>query len=122
MGDRGRILFICNYYSPDATIAAVRTTKLVKYLKLNGFQVDFLSVKNQNLAIDTSLVKDAENVRVKYAYNSKKYLWFERLVKRVIEPIKQRKLSDLSNRERVNPQTGHVEFYPFESNYDSAGL
>ena len=68
-----RILFICNYFAPDATIAAVRTTKLVKYLKQSGYEVDFLACKNDGLSVDEILVNDIDDVSVVYAHNSEKF-------------------------------------------------
>lgn len=37
-----RILFISYYFAPANAVAAVRTTKIVKYLEKNGFTVDVI--------------------------------------------------------------------------------
>ena len=116
-----RVLFICNYFAPDSTIAAVRTTKLVKYMRQAGVSVDFLAAKNEALAVDEILERESVDVQVEYAYNSRRYKWIEKSINKTIDPLKQRRLSDMSNRERVNPKTGHVEFYPFETAYPILG-
>ncbi len=116
-----KILFVCNYFSPDATIAAIRTTKLVKYLKKSGYEVDFLACKNDSLSEDEILANDISSVEVTYAHNSKKFLNADKRWKKLLEPIKKKKLADMSNRERVNPKTGHIEFYPYETAYPFLG-
>ncbi|WP_026503807.1 hypothetical protein [Butyrivibrio sp. NC3005] len=116
-----RILFICNYYAPDSTIAAIRTTKIVKYLRQYGYEVDFLTVKNSSLSCDETLAREAESVKITYTQNSTTYVKLERLIKKALEPAKQKRMADLSNRNRVNPKTGHVEFYPFETAYPIVG-
>ena len=121
MKEKKTILFVCNYYAPDATIAAVRTTKLVKYLREYGFSVDFLSVRNRNLAIDEILEHEANGVDVVYAENSNLQQTIDKRVRKLLGPAKQKRMADMSNRERINPKTGHVEFYPFETAYPVIG-
>ena len=116
-----KVLFVCNYFAPDSTIAAVRTTKLVKYMRQNGVQVDFLAVKNVSLSKDDLLTRDVVGVDVEYAYNSNRFLKIESFVKRILGPLKQKRLLDMSNRERINPKTGHIEFFPFETAYPVIG-
>lgn len=40
---RQKVLIICNYFAPDHTIAAVRTTKIAKYLRQSGYEVEVLT-------------------------------------------------------------------------------
>ena len=121
MKEKKTILFVCNYYAPDATIAAVRTTKLVKYLREYGYLVDFLSVRNSNLTVDKILEREAKGVNVVYANNSDLQKTIDERLRKRLEPIKTKRMADMTNRERVNPKTGHVEFYPFETAYPVLG-
>ena len=116
-----RILMVCNHFAPDATIAAVRTTKLAKYLRNHGYEVTFLAEKKAKGGFDGILAKDASGIEVVYAENSDNFLRFLELYKKWIKPYKEKRLSDLSSRKRVNRKTGHVEFYPFETAYPVLG-
>ncbi len=115
------VLFICNYFAPDSTIAAVRTTKLVKYLREYGYNVDFIKANNSNLSTDEILVKEAIGINVIHAYNSNTQKWIEHIIKEMLSQVRYKRMSDMSNRERVNPKTGNVEFYPFETAYPLMG-
>lgn len=121
MKRKNKVLFVCNYYAPDATIAAVRTTKLVKYMKKFGFVVDFLTVQNDNLSIDETLAEEAVGVEVTYARNTTSFLKTQRSINNSIAPAKEKRLSDMSNRYRINRATGHIEFFPFETAYPWIG-
>ena len=51
------ILLICNYFAPDNTIAAVRTSKLAKYLRQSGYEVQVIAEKKDTAAEDEILKK-----------------------------------------------------------------
>lgn len=108
-----KVLLVTTYFAPDNSIAAVRTTKVAKYLRLNGYDVDVIAVNN-NTENDEVLLNDAEEISVRRVSNSDSYKRFEKGVHRLFGRSRERKLSDVSNRRRLNPKTGRVEFYPFE--------
>lgn len=119
--DKKKILFVCNYFAPENTIAAVRTTKLVKYFRLEGFDVDVLTEKKDNMEVDEILEKDAIGVHIYYAQNSEKCRKLCAMYQRIIKPHKDKRMKNLDNRERVNRKTGNIEFYPFETAYPIIG-
>ena len=45
------ILLICNYFAPDNTIAAVRTSKLAKYLRQSGYEVQVIAEKKDTATL-----------------------------------------------------------------------
>ncbi|MDE6621358.1 MAG: glycosyltransferase, partial [Lachnospiraceae bacterium] len=115
-----KILLICNYFAPDNTIAAVRTSKIAKYLKQNGYEVQVIAEKNTVME-DEILKKDAEGIRVCYAYQSKFYQMFYKKYQEIIQPYKKKRFDNLDNRYRRNSKTGNMEFYPFETAYPFLG-
>lgn len=116
-----RILMVCNYYAPENTIAAVRISKLVKYFKLEGHDIDVLTEKKVDFAIDDSLISDMEGVKINYIQNSHKFSLFYEKYKKILKPHKDKRLARLDNRERINKKTGNTEFYPFETAYPIIG-
>ena len=62
-----KILLICNYFAPDNTIAAVRTSKMAKYLKQNGYEIQVIAEKKDAVTEDEILKKDTEGIQVCYA-------------------------------------------------------
>lgn len=116
-----KVLLVSNYFAPENTIAAVRTTKIVKYLRLEGFNVDVLTEKKDNIEMDEILEKDAAGVKVYYAENSEQCKKLCAYYKRIIKPHKDKRMKRLDNRDRVNRKTGNVEFYPFETAYPIIG-
>ncbi len=121
MVKRKKILFVCNYFAPDATIAAIRTTKLAKYLQKTGFEVDFLTVKNSNLSRDEIIADEVNGIKVVYGHSTNNFLKFEKIIRDLITPIKEKRFADISNRRRINSVTGHEEFFPFETAYPVIG-
>ena len=115
-----RVLLICNYFAPDHAIAAVRTSKLAKYLKVNGYEVEVLAEKKDG-GEDGLLKNGVEDIRVFYAENSTRYIRFRSLYEKLIGPHKKKRFDNLENRKRVNPKTGNVEFYTFEVAYPLIG-
>lgn len=111
-----KVLLICNYFAPDHAIAAVRTSKLAKYLKKNGYEVEVFAEKRDG-GEDEILKNDAKGIRVSYAENSSGYLRFYRLYETLMGPHKKKRFDNLDNRKRVNPKTGNIEFYTFEAAY-----
>ncbi len=115
------ILLICNYFAPDNTIAAVRTSKLAKYLRQSGYEVQVIAEKKDTVAEDEILKKDTENIKVYYAYQSEFYKRFYKKYNEIIQPYKKKRFDNLDNRYRINPKTGNLEFYPFETAYPFLG-
>lgn len=115
-----KVLFICNYFAPDHTIAAVRITKLVKYLRENGYEVEVLAERKDG-GTDELLADDVKGVKVFYAENSHRYLRFRERYEKLIGPYRTKRFHNLENRKRVNPKTGNVEFYTFETAYPLLG-
>ncbi|MBR1460565.1 hypothetical protein IJ596_02880 [bacterium] len=109
------VLLVTTYFAPDNTIAAIRTTKLVKYMIKDGYNVDVVAVRNNNLGKDKILYNDVKSVKVKYVENSKQYKSFEKQIYKIFGSIREKKFSDLSDRKRYNKKSGKIEFYPFET-------
>lgn len=118
---RRRVLLICNYFAPDHTIAAVRITKLVKYLRENGYEVEVLAERKDDGVVDELLADDVKGVKVYYAENSHHYLWFREWYEKLIGQHRTKRFQNLENRKRVNPKTGNVEFYTYETAYPLLG-
>ncbi len=110
-----KVLFVTSYFAPDNTIAAIRTTKLTKYMIKNGYYVDVVSVKNHNLSKDETLLKDIDDISIKYADNSEAYHSISKCINKIFGPIREKKYKDLSNRRKLNSKSGMIEFYPFET-------
>ena len=118
---RKNILLICNYFAPDNAIAAVRTTKLAKYLRQNGYEVQVITEKKDSDVEDEILKKNAEDIKIYYAYSSEFYKKFYKKYNKIIQPYKKKRFDNLDNRYRRNPKTGNMEFYPFETAYPFLG-
>lgn len=118
---KNRILIVCNYFAPENAIAAVRVTKLAKNFKNNGYSVTVLTEKKDNKIVDETLQSDAEGIEVLYAENSSKNKDFCKWYSRLMKSAKEKRMARLDNRERINPQTGNLEFYPFETAYPVIG-
>lgn len=116
-----KILLICNYFAPDNAIAAIRTSKLAKYLRQNGYEIQVIAEKKDSDTEDEILKKDTEGIKVYYAYQSELYKRFYEKYKEIIQPYKQKRFDNLENRYRMNPKTGKMEFYPFETAYPLLG-
>ncbi len=110
-----KVLLVCNYFAPDNTIAAVRTTKLAKYMRQQGYEVTVIAEEKNDTITDSILKKDAENIHVIWTKNSKGVLKIIAAYKKVIAPIKDKRYKRLDDRVRVNKKTGKEEFYPFET-------
>ena len=116
-----KILLICNYFAPDNTIAAVRTSKMAKYLKQNGYEIQVIAEKKDAVTEDEILKKDTEGIQVCYAYQSKFYEKLYKKYQQIIQPYKKKRFDNLDNRYRINTKTGKMEFYPFETAYPFLG-
>ena len=66
------ILLICNYFAPDNTIAAVRTSKLAKYLRQSGYEVQVIAEKKDTAAEKKAAENSAENKEVVYEKSTAK--------------------------------------------------
>lgn len=123
MGDdvQKKILLICNYFAPDNTIAAVRISKLTKYLRLNGYEIQVIAEKKESELEDEILKKDTEGIKVRYACQSEHYKRLLKKYDRIIKPFKKKRFDDLENRYRINPKTQKMEFYPYETAYPFLG-
>lgn len=116
-----KVLLVCNYFAPDNTIAAIRISKFAKYLKEYGVKVDCITEKKKGFPEDELLKKDMRDIEILYASNSAIFLGFERIFKKCIAPFKEKRFRNLNNRKKINPRTGHVEFYPYETAYPVLG-
>lgn len=116
-----KVLLVCNYFAPDNTIAAIRLSKFAKYLMEYGIKVDCITEKKENYPEDKLLKDDVHGVHTVYASNSKIFLKFEQIFNKFITPFKKKRFSDLSNRNKINPKTGCIEFYPYETAYPVLG-
>lgn len=116
-----RILFVCNYFAPENTIAAVRISKLVKYFRVAEYDVDVLTERKDNIIVDETLIDDVKGVRVLYAENTSTCKKICNLYAHLIRPHKEKRFKKLDKREKINPKTGNIEFYPFETAYPFIG-
>lgn len=116
-----RILFICNYFAPDNTIAAVRISKLAKYLKQSGYDVEVIAEKRKDEIEDELLRRDTVGIKIHYACNSDRCIRFYELYKKITKGYREKRFQNLDNRKKVNPRTGKIEFYPFETLYPVIG-
>lgn len=116
-----KILIVCNHFAPDNTIAAVRVTKIAKYLKENGFEVIVFAEQKTETIEDEILKSDAQGIKVIRIDNSNRVKRFICTYKKMIDPIKKKKYDDLDNRMRINRKTGKYEFYPFETAHPVIG-
>ncbi len=116
-----KVLLICNHFAPDNTIAAVRLTKIAKYLVNNGYQTEVLKEAKRDGLQDEILQKDAKGIRIYEIQHSVRYQKFHEWYVNLIRPFKEKRFQDLKNRYRMNPETGKKEFYPFETAYPLFG-
>lgn len=116
-----RILIICNYFAPENGIAAVRISKIAKYLRQAGYEVTVLTEKKNDVLEDEILKKDTAGIKVLHAENSRLFQSFYAQYEKFIYPHKDKRMNNLDNRKRVNPKTGKVEFYLFETAYPLIG-
>lgn len=116
-----KVLLVCNYFAPDNTIAAIRISKFAKYLMKYGMEVDCITEKKENCPEDETLKDDVHGIDIIYASNSAAFLKFEQIFTNFIAPFKKKRFSNLSNRKRINPKTGYIEFYPYETAYPILG-
>ena len=116
-----KILIVCNYFAPENVIASVRITKLAKYLRYNGYDVEVLAEK-KNLALEDELLKeDVEGIKVHYAKNSSFYRMIYDIYRKITNPYRKKRFARLKDRKKINPQTGKMEFYTFETAYPIIG-
>lgn len=116
-----QVLLICNHFAPDNMIAAVRTTKIAKYLQQRGYNVEVVAEKKRDMLEDEILKKEAEGINMSYAENSKGMMKFIAWYNKAITPFKKEKYDNLNNRIKINPKTGKSEFYPFQTAYPILG-
>lgn len=115
-----KILMICNYFAPDSTIGAVRTSKLVKYFRKSGYEVDFITEK-KTIQRDELLLTGNEDVNIEYAENSRVYLGFRGVYEKLISPLRKKCMARMDNRRRINKKSGNEEFYPLQTAYPLLG-
>ena len=115
-----KILMICNYFAPDSTIGAVRTSKLVKYFRKSGYEVDFITEK-KTIQRDELLLTGNEDVNIEYAENSRVYLEFRDVYEKLISPLRKKCMARTDNRRRINKKSGNEEFYPLQTAYPLLG-
>lgn len=116
-----KIIIVCNYFAPENTIAAVRISKIAKYLRSYGYEVSVFSEKKENIIVDETLFSDTEGIKVTHIENSKLCKMFCEKYIKIIKPLKNKRMNRMDNRKRINPKTGNVEFYPFETAYPLLG-
>ena len=121
MQTTGKVLMICTYFAPDASIAAIRTTKLAKYLRLHGYHVDFIMEGQKPCGEDEILRHDAEGISVFRVENSQRFISFVNRYKKWIKPHKENRFNNFENRRKLNKKSGQIEFYPFEVAYPVLG-
>ena len=118
---KGKILIVCNYFAPDNTIAAVRVTKIARYLFQKGYKVTALAEKGNEEIKDEILERDAEGIKIIRIENSDRVKRIVERYKKIIAPIKSKKFDNLDNRIKLNRKTRKYEFYPFQTAHPVIG-
>lgn len=116
-----KIIMICNHFAPDSTIAAVRTTKVAKYLNQHNYDVIVFAEEKQEPAEDDILKTDAEGIQVIRIGNSNKMKKLLSFYRDITASAKKKKYNNLNNRMRLNKKTGKYEFYLFPKAYPLIG-
>ena len=116
-----RIIILCNHFAPDNTIAAVRLTKIAKYLYQHNYEVIVFAEQKEGSIEDEILRKDAEGIQVIRSDNSAGIKKLLAIYRKAIAPVKSKRYADLDNRVKVNRKTGKPEFYPFETAHPFIG-
>lgn len=92
-----KVLLISYYFAPQNAIAAVRTTKIAKYLIKNGYDVDVLCGQSNTydpiLLNDSKLVKNIEVVKNYDIYN--KYFRQQNLISSNLSSAKKNRASNI---------------------------
>ena len=70
---------------------------------------------------DELLKKDVEGVKVHYAQNSFAYRVVSSIYRRITKFYRKKRFERLKDRKKINPQTGKMEFYTFETAYPIIG-
>ena len=85
---KSKVLLICNYFAPDHTIGAVRTSKLAKYLRNSGYEVEVLTEKKKGEE-DELLKNDIKGIPIYYTENSKRFIGCMHIMKSSYNLIKR---------------------------------
>lgn len=116
-----KIIILCNHFAPDNTIAAVRLTKIARYLHRHDYDVTVIAEQKRDSIEDDILRKDAEGIKVVRADNSDGMKKLLAIYRKMITPIKSKKYENLDDRVKINRKTGKTEFYPFETAHPFIG-
>ncbi|MBP0959978.1 MAG: glycosyltransferase [Oscillospiraceae bacterium] len=118
-----KILIACNVFAPDNEIAAVKTTKIAKYLLKSGYDVEVITEKNTYSAFDDHLLKGIEKIKPLYVHPTKSYFILKKLYDKIILPHKKKRFDDTTSKKRLrkNEETGLIETVPFETAYPFFG-
>lgn len=84
-----KILLISYYFAPQNTIAAVRTTKIAKYLVKNGFEVDVICGPSET--VDPILLSDAKIIKNIEIINN--HFIINKLLKKLQQPASKSSIS-----------------------------
>lgn len=116
-----KILFVCNYFAPNNAVAAIRITKMVKYLTLSGYEITVIAEERSDNQEDELLKREVEGIPVYRVVNSAKINNIIRFFNKLIKKSKEKRYQDLDNRIKFNKKSGKSEFYPFETAYPLIG-
>lgn len=62
-----KVLFVCLCFAPDNSVAAIRPTKIAKYLHESGeYEIDVLKLQSYGLITDELLVEDLKHIHQVY--------------------------------------------------------
>lgn len=105
-----KILIACNVFAPDNEIAAVKTTKIAKYLLKSGYDVEVITEKNTYSAFDDHLLKGIEKIKPLYVHPTKSYFILKKLYDKIILPHKKKRFDDTTSKKRLrkNKETGLI--------------
>jgi hypothetical protein len=79
-----KVLIISEIFAPENTIAAIRVTKIAKYLALNGYQIDVLTRKKKAQRRDRLLEYDLRYINnIFYNENSTLFSWIDVLYQKI---------------------------------------
>lgn len=116
-----KIVMFCNHFAPDSTIAAVRVTKIAKFLREYNYELTVIAEEKQQSMEDDILREDADGIKVMRIGNSDKMVKVLSFYQNITAKTRSKKYNNLDNRMRLNKETGKYEFYLFPKAYPLIG-
>lgn len=88
---KNKILIIAYHFAPENSIAAIRPTKLGKYLSINGYDVDVISCNTKSLISDRILLADMEYFNKIYAFDLNRLTLITNYIRKMLKKLTNNK-------------------------------